>query len=462
MHQTTRQQVAATILSLESNQSLPFADVLSQTMVDDALAAEGVSYNQSIFTPFVSFCAFLSQALDPDHSCRAAVARVIVWLAVNDRKVCSENTGTYCDARKRLPVKVIVRLVRQTGREIEGRAEAQWLWNGRRVLMVDGTTASMPDTPDNQKAFPQAKTQAAGVGFPILRMVAIIALATGVVLDLATGPYQGKESGETARFRTLWERLEAGEVVLGDRVYGSFFGMLGLSERGVDGLFRMHQRRKCDFRRGRRLGVEDHVVTWTKPARPEWMGEAAYERMPSELKVRELRFKVEQPGCRVNEIVLATTMLDGARYSKEDLASLFLDRWNVELDFRSIKCALKMDVLRCQSPEMVGKEVWMHMLAYNLVRGVMAEAARAHGKHPRRLSFTGALQTMAAFHDSLSAASPAERDRLMGQMLKAIAGHRVKDRPGRVEPRANKRRPKAQRYLTEPRKEARKRLLANA
>jgi len=462
MFQSTRQQVAEKARSLDADRSLPFLEILDAQMVEDALAAEGVTYNQSIYTPFVTLCTFLSQVLDPDHSCRAAVARVIVWLALHDRKPCSEQTGTYCDARLRLPLEVVVRLVRRTGREVEAGAAADWLWKGRRVLLVDGTTASMPDTPRNQAAFPQPNSQAKGVGFPVVRMVAIIALATGVVLDLATGPYAGKETGETALFRTLWGRLEPGGIVLGDRVFASFFGIAGLSERGLDGLFRMHQRRRYDFRRGRRLGVEDHAVSWTKPDRPDWMDEATYGRMPAGLEVRELRLKLERPGFRVDELVLVTTLGDGVRYSKEELADLFLERWHIELDFRSIKCALKMDILRCQSPEMVEKEIWMHLLAYNLIRGVMARAARAHGRAPRRVSFTGAWQTMKAFHDSLIGALPAKRERLVAAMLKAIAGHRVGDRPGRVEPRATKRRPKKLRYLNEPRREARKRLMANA
>jgi len=461
MFQSTRQQVAEEVRSLDQDKSLPFTEILDAGMVEDALAAEGVSYNQSIYTPFVTLCTFLSQVLDPDHSCRAAVARVIVWLAIHDRKPCSEQTGTYCDARLRLPLGVVQQLVRRTGNEAEAGAAPDWLWKGRRVLLVDGTTASMPDTPRNQAAFPQPNSQAKGVGFPVVRMVAIIALATGVVLDLATGPYAGKETGETALLRELWDRLEPGGIVLGDRVFASYFGIAGLCERGLDGLFRMHQARKYDFRRGRRLGVEDHVVVWTKPDRPDWMDEAAYRRMPAELRVRELRFKVVQPGFRVDELVLVTTMVGAEPYSKEELADLFLQRWHIELDFRSIKCALKMDILRCQSPEMVVKEIWMHLLAYNLIRGVMAQAARAHGRAPRRVSFTGAWQTMKAFHESLVGASPADRQRLVAVMLKAIAGHRVGDRPGRVEPRANKRRPKKQRYLNEPRREARKRLMAN-
>jgi hypothetical protein len=275
------------------------------------------------------------------------------------------------------------------------------------------------------------------------------------------GPYQGKETGETALFRTLWEGLEAGEIVLGDRYFASFFGIAGLSRRGVDTLFRMHQRRKFDFLKGRCLGVEDHVVIWTKPERPEWMDEETYAQIPEELTVRELRVTVEQPGFRVDELVLVTTLLDGEKFTKQEVALLFLQRWNIELDFRSIKCVLQMDVLRCKTPEMVRKEIWMHLLAYNLIRGVMVQAAEVHEKPPRLLSFKGTLQTMTAFQDALRYASPGEREHLIGEMLKAIASHRVGNRFGRAEPRANKRRPKPQKYLMEPRRQARKRLLQN-
>ena len=203
----------------------------------------------------------------------------------------------------------------------------EWLWKGRRIVLADGSTAAMPDTTRNQAAFPQSRSQGVGLGFPLARLVVLISLTTGVVRDLAVGPYQGKETGETALFRQLWDRLEAGEVVLGDRVFASFFGIAGLSQRGVDGLFRMHQSRKHDFRRGRRLGVEDHVVVWIKPARPDWMDEETYARMPDQLTVRELRFRVEQPGYRVHEIVLVTTLRDGELDTKEELADLYLKRW---------------------------------------------------------------------------------------------------------------------------------------
>jgi hypothetical protein len=431
-------------------------------MVQDALAAEGVRYNNRIFSPLVTLCVFLSQVLDPDHSCRAAVARLIVWLAVNRHRTCSPDTTSYCEARQRLPLGVAVRLVRGTAAEIDGPAPERWLWKGRRVTMVDGTTASMADTLENQKEFPQSPSQPRGLGFPIARIVALISLATGVTRDLAIGRYVGKETGETALFRTLWNRLEAGEIVLGDRYFASFFGIAGLMGRGVDGLFRMHQLRKCDFRRGQRLGVEDHVVTWTKPQRPDWMDEETYAQMPEKLTIRELRVKVCVPGYRVNELVLVTTLLDEETYTKADVADLFLQRWSVELDLRSIKCSLQMDILRCKTPEMVRKEIWMHMLAYNLIRGVMARAAEEHDVEPRQVSFKGTLQTMTAFQDELRRATPKERAHLIQEMLKAIAYHRVGDRPERVEPRANKRRPKPTRFLMEPRELARKRLLQGA
>ena len=210
MSQATRRWISDKVQSLREADVLPFHDILDARMVHAALAEEGVTFSERIYTPLVTLGLFLSQVLDPDHSCRAAVARLIVWLSINGRKPCAPDTGSYCDARRRLPLGVVTRLVRQTAREIDGRAPDDWLWKGRRVVLVDGTTASMPDTPENQRAFPQPKSQGVGLGFPPVRMVAIISLATGVVQDLASGPYQGKETGETALFRTPWDRLGPG------------------------------------------------------------------------------------------------------------------------------------------------------------------------------------------------------------------------------------------------------------
>jgi hypothetical protein len=271
--QATRRGISEQVKSLRESDVLPFHDILDAARVRSALAEEGVAFNESTYTPLVTLCVFLSQVLDPDHSCRAAVARLILWLTLNGRKPCAAETGSYCDARQRLPLGVVRRLVHRAASEIEDRASETWLWKGRRVTLVDGSTLSMPDTRENQKVYPQSRAQGIGLGFPLVRIVALISLATGVVRDLAPGPYRGKDNGETALFRTLWETIEAGEIVLGDRYFASFFGVAGLSRRGVDVVFRMHQRRKFDFRRGRRLGIEDHVVSWSRPGRPAWMDE---------------------------------------------------------------------------------------------------------------------------------------------------------------------------------------------
>ena len=344
-------------------------------MVAEVLKEEGYCYRDRIYNPLVTLWTFLTQVLSLDHCCLKAVACLIAYRAAHGQEPCSAETGSYCKARQRPPLGVVSRLVRRTAATLEQRAPKSWLWKGREVLLVDGTTVSMPDTPENQEAFPQPRSQAPGLGFPIARLVAIISLASGVIRDLAIGPYQGKETGETALLRELLDRLKGGEVLLGDRYFASYFGISLLAQRDVDGLFRMHQLRKYDFRRGKRLGIRDHIVCWVKPARPKWMAPEVYKRLPETLRIRELRVIVEQSGFRVDELVLVTTLLDPLEYSKDDLGQLYVERWNIELDLRSIKCMMQMDVLRCETPEMVVKEIWVHSLAYNLIRGVMAAAA---------------------------------------------------------------------------------------
>lgn len=247
-------------------------------------------------------------------------------------------------------------------------------------------------------------------------------------------------------------------ILLGDRYFASYFGIAMIAEHGVDGLFRMHQLRKYDFRLGMRLGICDHVVKWAKPDRPAWMSRDVYDRIPETLAIRELRVIVHTPGFRVDDLVLVTTLLDPLEYSKDELGQLYFGRWNVELDLRSIKSVMQMDVLRCAMPDMVLKEIWVHLMAYDLVRGVIAAAADKHGKEPREISFAGALQTIRAFRDTINLASPETREILVERMLAAIASHRVGNRHGRVEPRAAKRRPKQHALLREPRQEARNRL----
>jgi putative transposase len=353
--QNTLHRVEKQANALRNGDSIPYQSLLDGELVESALAEEGLEFRIRTYTPLVTLWTFLTQVLDPDHSCRQAVLRLIAFLVSHGQPAVSPDTGNYCKARQRLPLSLFARLLRATGLVLQKKALPAWHWKGRLVLLVDGSTASMPDTPANQEAFPQPRTQKKGLGFPIARFVTIICMATGAVLDVAIGPYKGKRSGETSLLRTLLERLQKGSILLGDRYFGSYFGIAELMRREVDGLFRMHQRRRIDFRRGRCLGIEDHLVRWQKPARPEWMDEETYEQIPDEITLRELRFRVDNPGYRVREIVLVTTLVDPIEYNKEELADLFLKRWNIELDLRSIKVVMQMDVLRCQSPDMVKK-----------------------------------------------------------------------------------------------------------
>jgi Transposase DDE domain len=438
---------------------LPYHDLIDRQLVEAALKEENLRFRVRIYTPLITLWTFMTQVLDADHSCRKAVRSLTAFLVSEGQPAICADTSNYCKARKRLPLSFIVRLVRKLGELLDGKASAEWLWNGREVHMVDGSSASMPDTPANQRAFPQPAGQKPGVGFPLARFVAIMSLATGAVRDLAIGPCKGKRTGETSLLRSLVRRMKAGAILLGDRSFASYFGIAELLQQQIDGVFRMHQRRKIDFRRGRCLGVTDHLVRWTKPDRPEWMDEATYALMPEEIWVRELRYRIVEAGYRVHEIVLVTTLLDPIVYTKEDLAELYLKRWNIELDLRSIKIVMQMDVLRCKSPDMVEKEIWLHMLVYNVIRGLIVTAAAKNGAAPRELSFKGTLQAITAFRDTLRTGDPKRRSKLWQAMLAAIAYDRVGDRPGRVEPRAKKRRPKQYDLLNCPRAEARKRLL---
>ena len=364
-----------------------------------------------------------------------------------------------------MPVAVIRRLSTDVVKGCERRVPTPWLWKGRHVKLADGTTVSMPDTEDNQAAFPQANTQKEGVGFPIARLVVLLSLATAMVTDMAMGPYSGKETGELAALlRDLLEKLDQGDVLLADRYYCSYFMIALLLERHLDFVVRLHHCRVVDLRRGRRLGTGDHVVVWTKPGRRNrfWMDQATYARMPESIEVREVQVQVHQPGFRTESLVVVTTLTDAQEYTKDDIAELYHQRWLVELDIRAIKVTLGMDVLRCQSAEMVRREMWTCLLAYNLIRQTMLEAALKSERSPRELSFTAALQQIAAAWAVLSVCNEALRAQLIDVQLSAIANNIIGNRPDRVEPRAIKRRPKHQKLLTEPRDEARAKLISGA
>jgi Transposase DDE domain len=434
--------------------------LLPEATVQQVLTEEGAKWKRVFYTPWLTFWAFFWQVLSPDRSCRAAVKRIAAWRGRRGQKIDDEDTGAYCKARARLPEAVPFRLMRSLGRKSHDEAPKEWLWCGHRVKVVDGTTVSMPDTAANQAEYPQNPGQRPGLGFPIARLVVIFCLATGAVLEAAIGRYQGKQTGENALFRRLWEGgLSAGDVSLGDRYYSSYFDLALLKRRGVDSVCRLHQRRLNDYRRGRRLGKEDHIVTWVRPDRPDWMDEATYQSVADEMEVRIVRIRVAIRGFRTRVLDVVTTLLDADIYTKNDLAALYRRRWEAELHLRSIKVVLGLDVLRCQTPELVRKELWMGLVGYNVIRGLIVEAAKAHGRVPHRVSFKGALQTLQAYEPALREGTRSHRVWLWGILLESIARDEVGRRPNRVEPRARKRRPKPYPLLMVPRAEAKEALL---
>lgn len=403
-------------------------------------------FRDRIFPPVVTLSAFIAQVLSEDHSCAWAVAQVNAERVAQGKKPCSSDTGAYCQARQRLANDLILQLLRETGAKLHNDTLPDWLWRGRRITLADGSTVSMPDTPENQAKFPQPASQKPGLGFPLARLVVLLSLATGGVLDMAVGPNKGKKTGEHALFRQVLGALSPGDILIADRYYCSYFLLAILRQMGVDALFQVHASRRVDFRRGRRLGKRDHIVEWDKPARPDWMDLDTYEGMPSKLPIRE---------TKVGGLVLVSTFLDPKDVTREELGDLYKLRWTVEVDLKFIKEIMKMDVLRGKSPDMVKKEIGVHLLAYNLIRTVMAQAAEREGIAPNTVSFKGALQQMDAFTDKIAHATGDRRARLLDAMLRAIAHRRIGNRPGRAEPRVVKRRPKPYPRMTEPREQAR-------
>jgi putative transposase len=439
-----------------------FDQSLSEELIEQVAERLDVQFGtgaHDIFTPTLTLWGFLAQVLSGSKSCVAAVARIMVLRVGLALPTCSAHTGGYCKARAKLPEGFLRELTHTVGSAIEDQAPDSWRWQGRRVLLVDGFTCTMPDTPANQAVYPQPSSQKPGLGFPMIRAVVLLAFATACAIDAAIGPYSGKETGEPALFRQLFERLRPGDVVVADRYYCSYWLIVLLQQRGVQVAFRLHQGRNYDFRRGRHLGPNDHLVLWTKPARPKWMDEQQYATLPETLIVREVRFQVEQKGYRSKEIVVATTLDDAEAYSKEAIADLYHRRWHAELDIRSIKQTLQMDHLSCKTPEMVRREFWVHLLGYNVVRKVMAEAAWAKGLCPRQLSLAGAVQILEQFRWLLVFGSEEARRTATVLLWLAVATHEVGKRPGRVEPRCVKRRPKPYPLMTTPRQEARAELL---
>lgn len=434
---------------------LPFARLLPENVLSETLQAERVSYRKRLFCPIVTLWAWLSQVLEKDKSCKNALSRVIAYLVASGHDAPSTNTAAYCQARKRLKANWLLGLVRKTGAELHQTAPPQWLWCGRRVAVVDGSTLLMADTPENQREYPQHKTQAKGCGFPIARIVALFGLSTGAVIEGAIASYK---TGEVNLFRPFYPKLQDGDVALGDRIFGSYADICLLFRSGVDSVFRLHGRRKTDFRTGKRLGHYDHLVLWQKPKQcPAGLDKASFGLLPQQVKVREVRFQVTQKGFRTQQVTLVTTLLDPKTYSKSDLAQLYRFRWQAEISLRHLKTRMQMEFITAKTPEMVQKEFYVHLLAYNLICTVQKEAGQQHEVKPTSLSFAATVQHVGIFVTLMAAMPHERRSQLYSLLLVLVAKEKLPKRPHRTQPRVKKRRPKSYPWMKKPRQDYRKR-----
>jgi Transposase DDE domain len=433
------------------DQGLPFADSLSERSILDALNAHGIKYRDRVFSPVTTIWGFLSQVLGDDHSCRDAVSRIIAHRAAAGLNVCSPNTASYCNARGRIPTAVLGCLARRTAQQLQASLPGEWKWNGRSVFIADGSHVSMPDTQENQAAYPQPVVQQPGIGFPLARIAVLLSLATGACHDLAIAPYAGKGTGETTLLRQMYDSLSPGDVVVADALFDNYFLACELRWRGIELVARVQAERvgTCTIE----SGPDGDIIVWQRPNKPRGMTGQQYRRYPESLTMRQVSVDARGRNNRAERFKVVTTILDTS-IGGAQIGAVYEKRWFGEVDIRSIKSTMKMGVLRCKTPEMVEKEIWAHLLAYNLLRTVMAVAASENDMEPREISFKGAKQALTAFAPKLEAARPEQRARLVDAMLVAVAHQRVGNRPGRWEPRARKRRPKPSKRLGQSRRVA--------
>jgi hypothetical protein len=399
-------------------------------------------FRDRIYSPLTTVFMFIKQVLSPDKSCKNAVSRHIAEQISMDRVRVSQNTGPYCKARKRLPEGTVRVLVKEVGTAAIKQAPQGWKAYGRDLKAFDGSCVKMADTKANQKSFPQHKNQKRGAGFPIARFVVVMSLTVGTVVDYALDACKGKGTGESSLLRSILGCIEKDDIALGDRYFPNFFLMANLNKIGADGIFRGQAQRHYDFRTGERLGKNDHLVFWKKPKKPSWMSENEYSSYPEKIRIREFK---------VSGNVYVTTFLDDKKYHKKELAKIYKKRWEVEINLRSIKSIMNMDMLSCKSPNMVKKEIGIHLLAYNFIRVIMAEACASHDTLPWETSFKGAVQLINAFMPYFLNSVTRKNKILYAEMLRLIVKNKVGNRPGRIEPRLVKQRPKPFRTLNGPR-----------
>lgn len=410
---------------------------------------------QSLYSLPVTLKTFLFQCLAQDHSCRTAVATAKDrgWLPPS----ASPGTAAYCRARDALAAEGLQRAVEHTAEALGTSVSNEHLWLGRAVHVVDGTGIALPDTEANQDDYPQPSGQKPGCGFPVLRLVAFMSLATGAVSRYSIGTLHEHEQ---RLFQDLRAHLGAGEVVLGDRNFGTFANLVLLKRQGAEGVFRRHQARGAGVQNLKRLGKDDHLVRWhIRPHRaPVWL-DASVE-LPLTLVVREVTFQVTQPGFRTQSVTLVTTLLDAESYPAEALAELYLRRWRMELWLRDIKITMDMDMLRTKTPARVRAELAMFLVGYNLIRTVMFDTFKGSEVRLEQLSFKSALMRFGLWCAGLRRSTRIMAWLLGYQaMLSDLARDLNPDRPGRYEPRVVKRRPKPFARMQQPRQVLREQLL---
>lgn len=436
-----------------SNSSLPFANVISADRAREIFADNDVlfGYGENDFwNTGVTLWSFIGQVLQDgkQSSCNAAVTNATRYMLENGLQPPSADSGEYCRARNKLNVETLRQLVREIAEKMSLANPDQWLWQGKNVKLVDGFTFTMPDTPENQREFPQSKTQDPGVGFPIARGCAVLSLANACIEDVAIGPYAGKETGETALLRQVFDCFKPGDVMLADRYFCSFFMLAIMKLKDVDVCMRLHQLRKVDYSKVQWLGDNDYIDTWHRPQKAKWMSQELYDLIPEQMKIRVVTFSAKTEN-QTEPFNVVTTLLDPEEYPMKEIGKLYSYRWHVELDFFAIKQSLNLDHLRCKSPEMVQREFWMTLLAYNMVRLVCAQAAFVHDKLPRQMSFTIACNTLLS--QWLNPPKESIREELSYYNFLQIANNEVGNRPGRIEPRVVKRRLQKYTLMTKPR-----------
>jgi hypothetical protein len=418
--------------------TLPFANVLSKETIELIFRKYDGLFDGTFYNTVFVLWAFLLQTLSDGktRSRSTAVGRITTFCLAIGKRLPDEDTGNYCRARAKLSINALHELTTLVAKNTEILASEAWLWKHKHhAKLVDGFTATMPDTPKNQARFPQHEKSHPGCGFPIMRVCVVLSLATAMVCDAAFAEYTGKETGESALLRKMFSAFNPGDIAVFDRNCCSYMMLALFGQHCVHVCTRIHACRIVDFRKGKRLGKNDCLVTWQRPRRPQWMSKEMYATIPETTELRMIRYSLVGKGRRSKIITVVTTLVDVEEYSAEEIAQLYGYRWNVELDIRHIKQTLNIDHFRCKSPEMVEREFWVTLLGYNLVRKVICESAHFCGVLPRRLSFTrtcahllewrlGLLQGLLNIQDLLE---------YLGRLL-------VPDRAGRFEPRVLKRR----------------------